>query len=259
MATEPQRERRGIQSVERAVAALRLLAHAGQGMGVSELARALGLPRGTIHGILRTLALQGVVEQDHETGRYIVGAAMLPIGFAYLATSRLRAAALGPTHALAARSRQSVRVGTLHRGEVLIVHDVSSDACRASEVGGLVPAHATAVGKVLLAHLPGELSQPRAGDLERYTPATITSVPRLRRELDEAPRRGWASSLGELSPGIASVAAPIAVGALQGSGAIEIVGPAERVCAAGSPRPELVTAVIDCARAISRALGGPVQ
>ena len=75
------------------------------------------------------------------------------MGSSYLDGNELRTRALNWSDSLAARSDESVRIGTLHEGQVLIVHHVfrPDDSRQALEVGALVPAHATAMGKVLLA------------------------------------------------------------------------------------------------------------
>src|SRR5215211_2627405 len=71
---------RNIQSIERAAAILRLLSGRTHRMGVVDLAGELGLPKGTVHGLLRTLQHVGFVEQDEETGKYQLGAALLHMG-----------------------------------------------------------------------------------------------------------------------------------------------------------------------------------
>src|SRR5256885_7395902 len=73
-----------IQSIERAAAVLRLIAGSSGRLGVGEIARSLDLPKGTAHGILRTLQEVGFVEQDHSTGKYRLGAALLHPGTRYL-------------------------------------------------------------------------------------------------------------------------------------------------------------------------------
>ncbi len=142
-----------IQSIERAAAILRLLSGRNRRLGVVQLSGELGLPKGTVHGILQTLAGVGFVEQDEETGKYQLGAALLHMGSSYLDGNELRARALNWADALAARSGESVRIGTLHEGRVLVVHHVfrPDDSRQALEVGALQPAHASAMGKVLLA------------------------------------------------------------------------------------------------------------
>ncbi|MEU7746559.1 IclR family transcriptional regulator [Nonomuraea sp. NPDC049158] len=145
-----------IQSVERAAGILRLLASGPRELGVAELARAMGLPKGTLHGILRTLVHVGFVEQDAATGRYRLGGTLLHLGSSYLDVNVLRTRSLNWTDALAGRSRESVWIGTAHEGGVLVVHHVfrPDDSMQVLQVGTLLPAHATALGKVLLAYDP---------------------------------------------------------------------------------------------------------
>jgi len=102
-----------IQSIERAAAILRLLSGRSRRLGVVELAGQLGLPKGTVHGILRTLQAVGFVEQDSDSGKYQLGAALLHIGSSYLDANELRTRALNWADALATQSGESVRIGTL--------------------------------------------------------------------------------------------------------------------------------------------------
>jgi DNA-binding IclR family transcriptional regulator len=81
---------RNIQSIERAAAILRLLSGRTRRLGVVDLAGELGLPKGTVHGLLRTLQHVGFVEQDEETGKYQLGAALLHMGSSYLDGNELR-------------------------------------------------------------------------------------------------------------------------------------------------------------------------
>ncbi len=248
-----------IQSIERAAAILRLLSGPSRRLGVAELSGELGLPKGTVHGILRTLQYVGYVEQDRDSGKYQLGPALLHMGSSYLDGNELRTRALNWADALAAQSGESVRIGTLHENQVLIVHHVfrPDDSRQALEVGALMPAHATALGKALLAHHPYVASE-LAGrtPLRSYTPATVTDVYRFRQELEEIARRGWAADVEELVRGRASLAAPIEDRRRLKVGAIGISGTVERLCEDGArPRPELVAHVTEAARAISRELG----
>ncbi len=246
-----------IQSIERAAAILRLLSGRERRLGVAQIAGELELPKGTIHGILRTLAGVGFVEQDPESGKYQLGAALLHMGSSYLDGNELRARALNWSDSLAARSGESVRIGTLHDTKVLVVHHVfrPDDSRQALEVGALLPAHATAMGKVLLASSRYAASELAATELPRYTPATITDWAALAPALQEVLERGWAADVEELVTGVVSIAAPILDRRGVTVGAIGISGPVERLMNDDAPRNDLVSFVREAARAVSRDLG----
>jgi DNA-binding IclR family transcriptional regulator len=246
-----------IQSIERAAAILRLLSGRSRRLGVAELAGELGLPKGTVYGILRTLQAVGFVEQDRESGKYQLGPALLHMGSSYLDGNELRTRALNWADGLASRSGESVRIGTLHENQVLIVHHVfrPDDTRQALEVGSLMPAHATALGKALLANHAYIAAELADRPLANFTPATVTDVYRFRQELEEAGKRGWASEVGELFHGFASIAAPIDDRRRVTVGAMGIAGPIERLCDDRRPRAEFVDYVMDAARAVSRELG----
>jgi DNA-binding IclR family transcriptional regulator len=246
-----------VQSIERAAAILRLLARGSGRLGVSEIAGSLGLARGTAHGILRTLHGVGFVEQDEETGKYRLGAALLHLGTSYLDVNELRSRAINWADALAARSGEAVRIGTPLDGKVLVVHHVfrPDDTLQTLDVGALLPAHATALGKILLAYDTGAAAALH-GELESFTRRTRT-VPRdLARALAEVRDMGWAAEVEEMTVGEAGVAAPIRGQGGLVVGAMGVSGAVERICGPGGrPNPTLVTYVRDAARAVSRDLG----
>jgi DNA-binding IclR family transcriptional regulator len=245
---------RAIQSIERAAAILRLLSGRNRGLGVAELANELELPKGTVHGLLRTLQLVGFVEQDPESGKYQLGPALLHMGSSYLDGNELRTRALNWADALATRSGESVRIGTLHEHQVLVVHHVfrPDDSRQTLEVGALLPVHATALGKALLADHP---YLARGLPLDGFTASTITDIYRLERELEHVRLRGWGADVEELVEGEASIAAPIQDRRRLTVGAMGISGSVEQLCEDRHPDEELVTYVRDAARAVSRELG----
>ena len=246
-----------IQSIERAAAILRLLSGQTRRLGVVQLAGELDMPKATVHGILRTLTAVGFVEQDEESGKYQLGAALLHMGSSYLDGNELRARALNWSDSLAARSGESVRIGTLHESQVLVVHHVfrPDDSRQALEVGALQPAHATAMGKVLLAASRYAAAELAEAGLQRFTPATITDSEALTKELKAVLERGWAADAQELVAGEVSLAAPITDRRGVTVGAIGISGPLERLTEEGAPRNDLVSFVREAARAVSRDLG----
>jgi DNA-binding IclR family transcriptional regulator len=246
-----------IQSIERAAAVIRLLAAGSGWLRASEIAASLGLAKATTHGILRTLQHVGFVQQDAASGRYQLTASVLVPGTRPMDRNELRSRVINWADPLAARSGQAVRVGTLLDGQVLVVHHVfrPDDTPQEMETGALLPAHATALGKVLLAHDAGSARAAGAGPLTAYTRRTVRRGVALRRALAEVRDQGWAADVEESVAGQAGIAAPIRTYGGLVVGAIGVSGPTDQICdTAGRARPALVALVRDIARAVSRDL-----
>ena len=243
-----------VQSIERAAAILRMLAGGTGRLSLGEIARSLDLAKGTTHGILRTLQGVGFVEQDRVSGLYQLGAALLHLGTSYLDINELRSRSINWADPLAARSGEAVRIGTVLEGQVLVVHHVfrPDDTFQTLDIGTLLPLHATALGKVLLAYR----SAAPPAELEQFTRRTVVAPRELAAALDEVRAAGWGAEIEELTLGQAAVAAPIrGYGGLV-VGAIGISGLVERICDTRyRPHPRLVGYVRDAARAVSRDLG----
>ncbi|WP_041841182.1 IclR family transcriptional regulator [Actinoplanes friuliensis] len=243
-----------VQSIERAAAILRMLAGGTGRLGLGEIAKSLDLAKGTTHGILRTLQHVGFVEQDRVSGRYQLGAALLHLGTSYLDINELRSRSINWADPLAARSGEAVRIGTVLEGRVLVVHHVfrPDDTFQTLDIGTLLPLHASALGKVLLAY---RSALPPA-ELEQFTRRTVVSPRELAAALEQVRLAGWAAEIEELTLGEAAIAAPIrGYGGLV-VGAIGVSGLVERICDTRyRPQPQLVGYVRDAARAVSRDLG----
>src|SRR5881397_3680600 len=151
---ESARRRSSIQSIDRATAILKALASGPRRLGVSELAERLELPRPTVHGLLQTLQAHGFVEQDRDSGKYQLGAGLLQLGASYLDLNELRGRSIVHAERLAARTGFAVRVGVLHGATLVVVHHVfrPDTTLQILEVGAQLPAHATALGKAILAY-----------------------------------------------------------------------------------------------------------
>jgi DNA-binding IclR family transcriptional regulator len=247
-----------VQSIERAAAILRLLARGSGRLGVGEIATSLGLAKGTTHGILRTLQRVGFVEQDKSSGKYQLGATLLHLGTSYLDVNELRSRAINWADALASRSGEAVRIGTPLDGKVLVVHHVfrPDDSLQSLDVGTLLPLHATALGKVLLAYDADVADCLHQSDFEPLTRKTLTTSGALGKAVAEVREQGWAAEVEESAVGQAAIAAPIrGYGGLV-VGAISIAGTVDSICNGGAnPKAPMVAYVRDAARAISRDLG----
>lgn len=251
---------RTIQSLERAAAALRLLAGGERRLGLSDIAAALGLAKATTHGLLRTLQREGLVEQDEASGKYQLGAELLRLGSRYLDAHELRVRSLVWTDELARATGESAYLGVLHRRRVLIVHQVfrPGDSRQVLEVGSVQPLHSTALGRALAAFDPAAEREAVDGGLASLTALTVTDPEVFAQVLEVVRARGWASDVGETWDGVASVAAPVLDRRRVAVGAVGVTGAVERLQVGPSLDPRLIAAVRDCARAISRDLGtGP--
>ena len=245
-----------IQSVARASALLKALGGDPPLLGVTELAERVGLAKGTVHGLLRTLEGEGLVEQDAETGKYRLGMAVHALGTRVLENHPLRHRSMFWADALANRTRQSARAGVLHDGEVIVVHQVfrPDDTVQVLEVGAAIPWHACALGKAIVAHLPVGRRDELVGDAsDRLTGSTLTGRDALVPALDEVAEAGIAADDQEAIIGEAGLAAPVFDGAGRVAGGLGITGPAARLT--GRAAQELRAAVRECARGLSRDLG----
>jgi DNA-binding IclR family transcriptional regulator len=246
-----------IQSVDRAARILRALAAGSGRLGVSELSDRLGLAKGTVHGLLRTLHDHGLVEQDPDSDKYQLGPQLLQLSNRYLDLNELRARSLAWSELLATRAGEAVRVGVPHGNGVLVVHHVfrPDTSLQILEVGAVLPMHATALGKAVLAYL----AEPERNDvldagLPKLTGRTVSTLPALERELDAVRKRGHAVEREEAVLGEVGIAAPIFGRAGAVIGGIGIAGPSERLNGRAREN-KLATVVGEAARSISRDLG----
>lgn len=248
---------KNVQSIERAAAVLRSLARAPEGQGLVELAKSLGLPKGTTHGIVRTLQAVGFADQDRRTARYHLGASLLDLGNGYLDTNELRSCAINWSDPLASRTGAAVRVGRLVHGEVMIVHHVfrPDDSVQVLEVGTLLPSHASALGKVLLAFDPTAVGSLEGDVLPAHTYRTLVRRSDLVAELERIRARGWASEREEHALGGAAIAAPIRDNGGLVVAAVGIAGTPRTLFQGEVPRASLVAQVLGTADAISREVG----
>jgi DNA-binding IclR family transcriptional regulator len=248
-----------IQSVRRAAAILRELGAGHPRLGVTELAERLGMAKATVYGLLRSLEADALVERDAETGKYRLGPALLQLGNAFLDGHELRARSLLWADSLASRTSEAVRVGVPNGWSVLIVHHVfrPDNSVQILEVGAAIPWHASALGKAVAAYRDDPaLTELLNGPLPRLTGRTIVDARLLRRALHEVRRRGVALEDQEAILGEAEVAAPVFDRADHPVGAIGVAGPVERLLPEAAARADVVAAVKEAARGLSRDLGG---
>lgn len=210
---------------------LRCIEAAEAGLGVTELARRTGLTMSTSHRLARALAEDGLLAQDPDSERYVLGPALIALG--RKAEQRLGyRQALPLLTELATATGESVNLGIRAGNAVHVVLAVASRHPLRfdQESGSRIPLHASAMGKCLLAGV-GDLDDQlgRLGRLAQATQRTITDVGRLRAELEAVRERGWALNDEERNPGVRAIAAPVRRGGGEVVAAVAIQGPTVRL------------------------------
>jgi len=244
-----------IQSVDRSIRILLALQGARR-LSLSDLAARVDLPGSTVHGILRTLASHGMVEQEPGSLRYMLGPAVLRLSNVYLDSLEFRSRAQRWTEELARRTGAAVRAGVLLLDDVIIVHhEPRPDGSRQMpELGFVMPAHASALGKALLAFRLDDASRVlETPELRRMTGETVVDPHVLTQHLSEVARTGVATEHDEAVLGESSVAAPVFDTTGAAVGAVAVVLPSSE----WPPSPGLHDDVREAARNISRELGAP--
>ena len=239
-----------IQSVDRAIRVLTALQGARR-MSLSELSSRLDLAPSTTHGIVRTLVEHGMVVQERGSSRYQLGPAVLRLGNVYLDTLELRSKAIPWAEDLARRTGLAVRTGVLLIDDVVIIHhEPRPDGSRQMpEVGIVIPAHASALGKAILAFQTDEAERMLTdGELRSMTGETLTSSDDVRRQLAEVRLPGIAREQDEAVLGEGAVASPVFDSWGDAVGAIGVV-------LSGSSDRDPGDQVRETARALSRELG----
>lgn len=252
----PRRPPYAAPAVDAALSILETLG-TGQEMGVTDLAKKLGLGKSSVYRLLATLARRGYVEKGPHSDRYRLSYRLFLVGSAAADRFSLREAAHPVMERLAAETGETVNLGVLDGTRVVNLHKVESRHFLRMhmKVGGGVPAHATALGKALLVGLqPAELARRLRGRrLERLTPRTIGDRRSLAGALARIRKQGFAIDNEECSLGLRCLAAPILDHRGTVAAALSISGPTHRL-----PDPvlsRLAERVRTAAREISHRLG----
>src|SRR5919199_1962207 len=251
----------GIQSVERAVAALKLSGEAEPELGVTELARRLKLQKSPVSRLLSTLEAGGFVQQDPRSGRYRLGLQLAALAGLALTQYELRDVARPLLQELAVQSGETTTISVLDDDWAVNIDQVlaPNPVKHLGWIGRRLPLHCTAAGRPLLAHLPAPaidriLSRP----LERYTPRTITNPLLLRRELEQVRQVGYAIAQEEYEAELSAVGAVVRDHRGDPVASITISGPSYRLPA--QRLQSLGDAVRTTADRISAQLGhGPAR
>ena len=246
----------GTETAGRVIDVLMLFTDGPDELGVSRIARELGLSKAVVHRILQSLVARGMVAFDQPSRLYRLGPTATALGARALRGSDLRAVAAEPLRRLHERTQETVTLTALVPGgrayldQIVSTHEVKMTV----ELGRRFPLHAGSSGKCVLAFLPPERRERVLGeDLPALTGSTHTDTVALRAELAAIRELGYASSQGERQADAGSLAAPLF--GLDGDvrGSVSMCGPRSRFT------PDFINScapdVLQTAHDISLALG----
>jgi IclR family transcriptional regulator, acetate operon repressor len=201
-----------IGSVDSALQLLKIFS-AQKAVRIADASREIGVARSTAHRMVQQLQYRGFVSQDPETRMYVAGPELVRMALSVVRQLDLRTIAMPVMQRLEHSLGETVHVAELRGSDIFFLHSVES--ARSVRVGArtgmTMPAHGTAVGKVLLADLdPDQLrvALPTAR-LKALTPRTLTSRKDLEKELATVRERGYATNFGESESDVHSIAVPI--------------------------------------------------
>ncbi|MFI7141142.1 IclR family transcriptional regulator [Streptomyces massasporeus] len=200
-----------VQSVDRAVSVLEILARHGEA-GVTEIADELDVHKSTAFRLLGVLENRGLVAQAKDRGKYYLGAGVLRLAGAAAVRLDVSQEGVPVCRELADELGETVNIAVLDDDAAVNIMQARGTASVTAQnwLGRRTPLHATASGKVLLAHLPPTLREGLlARPLHRFTERTATVASMLRGELDTVVQQGYAITVEELEIGLAAAASPV--------------------------------------------------
>ena len=202
-----------IKSALRVMLLIELLTEQPEGLTFPEIRDALDVPKSSLHGLLKMMVSRGHLVFDAATRRYRLGVRYWEAGQAFLHGADLAHVARPYLEAVRDELNETVQLAVLDGLENVYIAKVDADQMLqlVSKAGSRLPAHATGLGKVLLAHLdPDELDRRLDGtSLKKFTASTVAEPDDLRKVLDEIRETGYAIDDGEYTPGIFCVAVPV--------------------------------------------------
>ncbi len=250
------RFRTRLSSVANSLRLIRAFSEDEYEIGISDLAKRLGLAKSTVHRLASTLLEQGMLEQNPADGKYHLGLALFELGTMVRRKMDFTVEARPFLRTLMEKTGETVHLAILDHDSILyvITHESKQALRMGSKVGTRAPVHSTAVGKVLLASQLGEeIERIVARGLPQSTPGTIVDAKALRRELALVKAQGYAVDDEESEIGLRAIAAPIRNYSGEVVAAISIAGPVHRMTK--KALLSWLRELVEAAEAVSQRLG----
>lgn len=241
-----------LKSVGTALDVLECFAVDGE-LGVSDIARRLGIAKSTAHRLLTTLASRGMVAQNAENGLYRLGLHLYELGQLALARHTLRHLAMPFLQELRRATRFTVNFSVADGPDIVFVERLltAQSGQALSHAGYRYPAHCTSSGKAIAAFDPVLAHARVTAGFPPRARSTVRCEAEWNAALDHVRRHGYAESQDESFDGVSSVAVPVLDGRRVAVAAVSVFGPTEMV---GPEVGQLVPLLVAAAHQISREL-----
>lgn len=229
-----------VQTLERSLDVLEVLAQSEEPLGVTEIGSRISLHKSTVHRILQTLCYRGYVEKEKERDRYHLGIKIVELGIRFFNDLEIRKVAAPFLARLAKSFDEVVHLVLSDDSEVVYIdkRESSQVVSMRSKVGRRAPMHCTAVGKAILSTMPEEevLQIMKAKGMPRFTPNTITDPTELLNELKEIRQTKISVEQEENEIGIVCLGTPLFDYSGRAIAAISVSAPASRIREKGIER-----------------------
>lgn len=252
----PRRDSQRLSSVTTAIHLMKTFSEDEPELGISELAKRLGIAKSTVHRLATALLDESLLEQNPDNGRYRLGIGLFSLGSQVRTRLDVAAEAKPILHELRQRTGENARLAVLHGRNVVFIHDFESNepVHLRSITGQFRPAHSTAEGLCLLSGMRGPaLEAFLAEPLMAPTPNTVVEPDALLERVRRVKRQGFATEDEESEAGTRGVAAPIHSADARIVAAIGMAGPRLRI--KKRDFSQLADAVMQAAQKLSERLG----
>ena len=204
---------KNVQSLDRALDILLVFTPEEPEIGIVEICKKVGLPKGTVFRLVYTLSQRGFLSQNKQNGKYCLGPKAFEVGRVALSQMEIRKVARTHLEELRNSSGETVHLVIQDNDEVLYIdkYESSQSIRMSSFIGQRMPLYCTAVGKVLLSTMSDNEvdSICRLKGMRKVTPSTITNLEILKNELKKIKKQGYALDDEENEVGLRCIAAPI--------------------------------------------------
>lgn len=239
-------ERYSVPNLARALRVIELLSESPRGMGISEIADRLKVPKNSVFRILATLHIYGYVDREEGAKTYRLSSKLLALGFSALVDTSLLEKASDILRQLRDLTGETTLLGTLTKDMGIVLDEVPAEHPVKVQVsvGTAFPLHTAAPAKAMMAFLPAEERERLIGrcSFYRFNARTIVDASRYRMELEQIRQQGYSVDASEELEGVNCVGAPVLNYQNRPIAAIWVTGPEARLKTSDFPRVGLQVA-----------------